>query len=79
MLALASGDKVLARAALFMIACDIPACRKVCGFAGPGATNVTTLGQQDLMSQHNVIIPTLTHPLGFQEGVDTKALGTRMA
>lgn len=37
MVALASGDKVLVHSALFMIACDIPACRKVCGFAGPGA------------------------------------------
>lgn len=34
---LASGEKVNVRAALFMVACDIPAGRKVCGFAGVGA------------------------------------------
>lgn len=32
------GVPILVRAALFFVACDIPASRKVCGFTAPGAT-----------------------------------------
>lgn len=35
---LPNGRKVPVRAALFFVACDIPASRKVCGFTAPGAT-----------------------------------------
>lgn len=35
---LADGRVELVRAALFFVACDIPASRKVCGFTAPGAT-----------------------------------------
>lgn len=35
---LPGGREINVRAALFFVACDIPASRKVCGFTAPGAT-----------------------------------------